>query len=315
MNLQGKTKGITLAATGATLWGINGAFADVVFSQFNAPVEWVVGTRLLMAGILILLYAKFFLKQDVFAILKSGKDLLTLFLFGLIGMIGCQYLFFLSIGTNGAGLATILQFTSPIFIYLYLVLRKEKKVYTMEVFYIVLTFIGVLLIVTKGNLGQLDVSGFGLLIGIGSAIGVAFYTLQPRRILKEYGSPIVVGWGMLIGGGAFQIVHPIWRPGFEVDTRVILYMAFIVVVGTAIAFCSYLGSVNYIEASLSNIIAALEPLVANVLTALILGQQWTIIQIVGIVTVIISVILFANYGEKIKKFNFSLNNKSLNEEV
>lgn len=299
--MKGRTKGIMLAATGASLWGINGAFADVVFSQFNAPVEWVVGTRLLMAGFLILLYAKFILKKDVFSILRSKKDILTLCLFGLVGMIGCQYLFFLSIGTNGAGLATILQFTSPIFIYFYLVLRKEKNVYIQEVLYIVLTFVGVFLIVTRANFGQLDVSTSGLLIGIGSAIGVAFYTLQPRRILKEYGAPIVVGWGMLIGGGAFQFVHPIWRPGFDVDFKVILYMAFIIVVGTAVAFSCYLGSVNYIEASLSNIIAALEPLLANILTPLLLGQSWTIIQVIGIAIVLISVILFANYGEKVRK--------------
>ncbi|MGG5329969.1 DMT family transporter [Enterococcus sp. AZ163] len=301
--MKGRTKGIALAATGATLWGINGAFADVVFSQFNAPVEWVVGTRLFLAGILILLYAKFVLKKEIFEIFKTKKDTAVLFLFGLLGMIGCQYLFFLSIGANGAGLATILQFTSPIFIYFYLAVKKEKVVHAKELFYIFLTFLGVFLIVTRGNFGQLEVSLTGLVIGIGSAIGVAFYTLQPRRILKIYGSPIVVGWGMLIGGGAFQFVHPIWKPGFTVNLEVILYMAFIIVVGTAIAFSCYLGSVNYVEASLSNIMAALEPLVANILTPLLLGQSWTIVQMAGIAVVLVSVILFANYGEKTKKQN------------
>ncbi|WP_265460410.1 DMT family transporter [Enterococcus sp. HY326] len=306
MAISGRTKGVALAATGATLWGINGAFADVVFSKYNAPVEWVVGTRLLIAGILILLYAKLILKQDVFSIFKSKKDTGMLFLFGLIGMIGCQYLFFLSIGTNGAGLATILQFTSPIFIYLYLVIKKEKSVFVKEVFYIMTTFLGVFLIVTRGNFSQLSVSPIGLIIGVGSAVGVAFYTLQPRRLLKAYGAPIITGWGMLIGGGAFQFIHPIWRPGFAVDFNVVLYMAFIIVVGTAIAFSCYLGSVNFIEASLSNILAAMEPLVANILTPLLLGQSWTLVQIAGILLVLISVILFANYGEKIRKKNTSI---------
>lgn len=178
-----------------------------------------------------------------------------------------------------------------------------------EVLYIVLTFVGVFLIVTRGNFGQLDVSPSGLFIGIGAAVGVAFYTLQPRRILKKYGSPLVVGWGMLIGGGAFQFVQPIWRPGFDVDIKVVLYMAFIIIVGTAIAFSCYLGSVNYIQASLSNIISALEPLVANILTLLLLGQTWNLIQIGGIGIVLVSVILFANYGEKVRKQNsLGLNN-------
>ena len=140
MKLDAREKGLLLAAGGATLWGINGTFADVIFSQLNAPVEWVVGTRLLLAGILILLYAALVLKQNVFAILMKAKDLVSLLLFSSIGMVSCQYLFFLSIGTNGAGLATILQFTSPIFIYVYLVLRKEKQVYPRELLYICLLY-------------------------------------------------------------------------------------------------------------------------------------------------------------------------------
>lgn len=307
MKQDARKKGLLLAAGGATLWGINGTFADMIFSRLNAPVEWVVGTRLLLAGVLILLYAGLVLKQNVFAIFMKAKDLVSLLLFSSIGMVSCQYLFFLSIGTNGAGLATILQFTSPIFIYVYLVLRKEKQVYPRELLYIAFAFVGVFLIVTKGNLGQLEVSGNGLLIGVGSALGVAFYTLQPRYILKKYGSPLVVGWGMFLGGCVFQFVQPIWQPGFTVDVKVVGYMAFIIVVGTAIAFSAFLASLNYLEPSLSNILAAIEPLVANVLTAIVLQQRWTIIQIVGIVTVLISVILFANYGEKIKRLTTTAN--------
>ena len=122
-----RKKGILLAVSGATLWGINGTFADVVFSRLAAPVEWVVGTRLLVAGLIILLYAKFKLKNPVGAIWQQPKDRWALIAFSLIGMVSCQYLFFLSIGANGAGLATILQFTSPIIIYMYLVMSTKQQ--------------------------------------------------------------------------------------------------------------------------------------------------------------------------------------------
>lgn len=305
---KARTKGIMLAVIGAMLWGINGTFVELIFSKVNAPVEWVVGTRLLVAGVIILIYSKFIKKENIFLIFQSKKDTIMLILFSLLGMSMCQYLFFLSIEENGAGLATILQFTSPMFIYLYLVLRKEKSMYLQEIFFIGLTFVGVFLIVTRGNFTKIDINVPGLIIGIGSAIGVAFYTLQPRRILSEYGSPVVVGWGMLIGGGVFQLIRPIWKPGFPLDIKAILYMGFIIVIGTAIAFCCYLASLNYIEASLSNITAALEPLVANILTPLLLSQALPFIQIIGIGIVLLSVLLFANYGEKIKKkSNLELN--------
>lgn len=300
--MTNRGKGISFAAVGATLWGINGAFADIVFSQFNAPVTWVVGTRLLISGLLILLYAKLMLKQEVFAIMKNRSSLTKLILFSLLGMVSSQFVFFLSIEINGAGLATILQFTSPIFIYLFLLLRGEKIVYIQEIIYIFIAIIGVVLIVTKGEFGSLDISILGLLVGIGSAVAVAFYTLQPRDILKEFGSPIVVGWGMFLGGLVFQLVQPIWQPNFTVNGQVVIYMAFIIVVGTALAFSLFLASVNYIDASLSNILAALEPLVANVLTVIVLNQTWTLVQIIGMVAVTVGVILFANYSNKVDKY-------------
>lgn len=307
MRLGTRSKGMLLAGVGATLWGINGSFADIVFSQLNAPVEWVVGTRLSMAGLLILLYSRLFLKQNIIEILKDTHSLIHLLLFSLIGMVSCQYLFFLSIGSNGAGLATILQFVSPILIYLYLVIRREKKVHAKELLYIILTFIGIFLVITQGKLGHLDISPRGLLIGLGSAIGVAFYTLQPRRLLKRFGAPIVVGWGMLFGGVFFQFIHPIWRPGFEINLTVILYMAFIVIIGTALAFTLFLASINYIEPSLSNILAALEPLVANILTVLLLKEAWSLVQAMGILLVLVAVSLFANYGEKMKQISVTMN--------
>lgn len=84
-------------------------------------------------------------------------------------------------------------------------------------------------------------------------------------------------------------------------------MAFIVIIETALAFTLVLASINYIEPSLTNILAALEPLVANVLTVFLLKQQLSLSQVIGILTVLVSVILFANYGEKIKQLSVTMN--------
>lgn len=83
-------------------------------------------------------------------------------------------------------------------------------------------------------------------------------------------------------------------------------MAFIVIIGTAFAFTLFLASINYIEPSLSNILAALEPLVANILTVLLLKQEWSFVQVTGIFIVLVSVILFANYGEKLKRLSVTM---------
>ncbi|MGO4929463.1 hypothetical protein ACTQ45_05865 [Fundicoccus sp. Sow4_D5] len=46
---------------------------------------------------------------------------------------------------------------------------------------------------------------------------------------------------------------------------------------------------------------------ANVLTVFLLKQQLSLSQVIGILTVLVSVILFANYGEKIKQLSVTMN--------
>lgn len=53
---------------------------------------------------------------------------------------------------------------------------------------------------THGNIHSLAISQKALILGITTAITVVFYTVWPVRLLREYGSTLVIGWGMFIGG-------------------------------------------------------------------------------------------------------------------
>lgn len=298
-----KLKGILLAAFGGSMWGMSGIVAQLLFNRYSASSEWLVSTRLLSAGILILIYSGMVKKDNIFAIIRSSKDLIQLLLFSIFGMVGVQYLFFKTIEVTSASVATILQFTAPLFVYFYMLLRKEKQLKVGELFLVFATFFGVLLIVTNGNFTQMSVSPLGFFLGIGSAIAVVFYTLQPRHLLTKYGPPMIVGWGMLIGGILFQFIHPFWQPGFKMTGQSYLLLGVIVVFGTAFSFISYLASLNYIEASLASIMTALEPLLAAVLSVFVFNQIFGLYEVIGIIIVLVSVLMLSNFGnhKKVKQ--------------
>lgn len=298
--LNKKTKGIILASFGGSMWGISGIFAQLLFSDYQASSEWLVSSRLLIAGSLILIYSALIKKENIFNVMKKSRDIVQLITFALVGMLGVQYFFFKSIELSNAAMATILQFTGPIFVLLYMLFRKEKSVNILEIFLVLITFLGVFLIVTNGNMSQMSISFVGLLVGIASAVAVAFYTLLPRKLLAEYGSAPVVGWGMLIAGIGFQFIHPIWKPGFSLDFKSIILLVGVILFGTALGFLAYLSSLNYIEASLASIMTALEPLLAAILSVVVLGQSFGFYEVVGIVLVLLSVLLLSNI-EKIQK--------------
>ena len=112
-------KGFIYTTIGATLWGINGAFAEFLFLQKGVTSDWLTPYRLLLAGIFLLVYLYGKDKNKIFDIFRNTKDLIRVFVFGVFGMLGTQYTYFTTIQHSNAGIATVLQYFGPTLILLY----------------------------------------------------------------------------------------------------------------------------------------------------------------------------------------------------
>ncbi|MBM7710960.1 DMT family transporter [Enterococcus xiangfangensis] len=291
-----KIKGVIFACSAGALWAVSGIMCQILFKEYLVSPEWLASTRLLAAG--GLLTGISFFQRSVPRKNFSSKDLLSLVLFSLIGMLGVQYTYFKAIQYSGAAIATILQFTGPIFIFIFLVLHKEKRINLRETALLIVTFISVFLIVTKGEVETLNISAAGFVMGIASAITLAFYTIQPRKLLVKYGETRIAGLGMLIAGLTFQLIHPIWRPDFQMDSYSLSLVSSIIIFGTALPFLFQLSSLRFIEASLAGVLTVTEPILATLLSVLLFNSQFTKIQLLGFVGVIISVILLTRLSDK-----------------
>ncbi|MDT2758979.1 DMT family transporter [Enterococcus xiangfangensis] len=291
-----KIKGVIFACSAGALWAVSGIMCQILFKEYLVSPEWLASTRLLAAGGLLTGISLF--QRSVPRKNFSSKDLLSLVLFSLIGMLGVQYTYFKAIQYSGAAIATILQFTGPIFIFIFLVLHKEKRINLRETALLIVTFISVFLIVTKGEVETLNISAAGFVVGIASAITLAFYTIQPRKLLVKYGETRIAGLGMLIAGLTFQLIHPIWRPDFQMDSYSLSLVSSIIIFGTALPFLFQLSSLRFIEASLAGVLTVTEPILATLLSVLLFNSQFTKIQLLGFVGVIISVILLTRLSDK-----------------
>lgn len=62
------------------------------------------------------------------------------------------------------------------------------------------------------------------------------FTLQPRHLLAKYGSAVVVGWGMLMGGVAFSFIHQPWNFTGEWSLASIFAVIFVVLFELSLLF-------------------------------------------------------------------------------
>ena len=291
METKIKLRGMTLASLASSLWAVSGISGEILFKKFNFSSDWLVSTRTLISGILLFLIVIFIEKKSILRPLKNKIDCAGIILFGTAGMYLVQYTYFKTIELSNVSFATILQFTAPFFIFIYESIKNKKVPAVSTVILLLMTILGVIFIATKGNFSNLSVSLEALLLGIISAIMIAFYSTYPKKLLKKYGSITVVGWGMIVGSIISNVIHPIWKIEGDVNTQSIIQVMIVVILGTSIAYLIYIASLNYISSSLAGILTAFEPVLAAILSVVFFGLKFSFIELIGFLLIFVSIFI------------------------
>lgn len=277
---SGRARGIIYAVIGTMFWGFSGAAAQYAFGDLHLNPLWLVGVRLFGAGALLLLW---FGLQQPRALLKlwtSPKRAILMVVFALLGMIPSQLTYFMAIQYGNAATATVLQFTGPLFIVVYLACANRQWPRRVDMFAIALAMLGTVLVVTHGHLTSLALAPLAVVWGLAAGVSQASYTLLPRTLLAQFDARLVVGWAMLVGSVPFApLLIKTGVPVLPVSGW--LTIAFIVIVGTMFAYLLYLKSMAYITPTATGMLSAFEPLTATVMTVILLGTRIGPAEIIG----------------------------------
>ena len=291
MGKEAAAKGILLTLTGGTLWGFSGTCGQFLMQEKGLISDWLVPLRLLTAGSLLLLIC--FLKEGgrIFDIWR--KDKAGILIFGILGMSMCQYTYFTAIGASNAGTATVLQYTGPVLILIYLSLRHKRMPRPIELLAIFLAVLGTFFLATHGNPGAMVLSGKALFWGLLSAVALAVYTVQPGELLEKYGSAVVTAWGMLVGGGMLCGIFRPWRIPAAVDGQVMLGMAAVVILGTVLAFSCYMEGIRCVGPKKGSLYASIEPVSATIFFVMWMKEAFGFMDLAGFACILSTIFLLA----------------------
>lgn len=291
--------GAFLALLPGVLWGLSGVFGQYLFQQRGISAEWLVTTRLLISGSLMLIISFAGSREKTLAIFKDKKDTRRLVIFAIFGLMAVQLTYFVAIAKSNAPTATILQYVFPVMIVLYTAVRGHKLPNKKEVVAVILAMAGIFLLVTHGNPGTLSITVEALVWGLSSAVAMAFYTMYPGSLQKRWGSPVVVGWGMLFGGIALNFYHPFWEFTGDLDLMCLMMIAFIILFATFGAFYIYLVSVTMIGATYASLFACIEPLASAFFSVVGLNLVFNSMDWIGAALIMITMFLLSwKTGEK-----------------
>ena len=211
--------------------------------------------------------------------------------FSLFGMMLCQYAYFTTIQYSNAGTATVLQYTGPAMILVWICLRMRRKPKLYEIIALLCSMAGTFILATHGNISQLAIPAKALLWGLLAAVALVVYTLQPAELMKKYTTIQTLGWGMFVGGGVLMLLRRPWNVHPVIDGQTVLAMAVIVLLGTICAFYFYLQGVQLVGASNASMLACVEPVAATVISVVWLHVEFQMMDLLGFIFVLSTVFI------------------------
>ncbi|HFH9940188.1 TPA: DMT family transporter [Streptococcus suis] len=287
-----KRLGTLITVIAGIAWGLSGVSGQYLMSR-GVSVDMITSLRLLVSGLFLVGLAYATAKEQLLAVLKDKNALLGIFIFAMLGLVLNQTAYLQAIYHTNAGTATVLQYLCPILVLAYTCLKDRQVPTGTEIISILLAIVGTFLIATHGQLNELSITPIGLFWGIFSAFTYALYIILPGKLIRLYGSMVVIGLGMLMGGIVVTLGVQTWKQSLPLDTGTAFGLLGIVGVGTIFAYTAFLKGVSLVGPVNGSLLASIEPIASVFFAVWLVNEQFYTIDFVGMLLILLAVLLIS----------------------
>ena len=257
---------------------MGGVIAKRAF-ELGIPPSTLAEWRILFAFGVFLALTLAFKRRDLLAVRRA--DLPLLGLFGLIGVLAVQLVYYESIQRIPIGVALVIEYTAPLLILGYWRLRGR---HVGAVLWIAggLTLVGCYFVVGAYDAQLRQVNTIGAVLAAVDAVILAAYFLLTERLVKRYSSWALLCVGFATAALAWSIIRPPWTlPWSLLGGPLGLYVAGVVVIATVVPYLFSVAAVRLIPAARVGLASTSEPVIAAVAAWLLIGQSLEAPQVIG----------------------------------
>ncbi|MDE3839334.1 EamA family transporter [Bacillus methanolicus] len=273
---------------GAALWGLIAFFVRGLSSYGFTAME-IVAIRVTAATILLLVIG---LLRFSSQIKIRMKDLPMFFGTGILSIVFFNWCYFTAIDYMPISLAVILLYTSPAFVAVLSYIFLKESLTAKKIIAVIGTITGCVLIAGLTGESQQTISIWALLIGLGSGLGYALYSIFGKFALRKYPPFTVTLYTFVVADIVLFPVVRLWEKSeLLLDFNVLVYAAGLGFIPTVLAYFLYTWGLERVESSTAAVIATVEPIVATCLGVVLYHEKLTGLQIAGSLLILASVIV------------------------
>lgn len=277
-----------LIATGAALWGIIGIFVQALYSFGFSPIQ-VVAIRVITAGVILLLYVLITNRSILKIKAADSKYFIGT---GILSIVFFNWCYFTTIQEVSLSVAAVLLYTAPAFVTVISRFVFQEWLTTKKVLALVMTITGCALVVGFLPSMRFSVSWYGFIVGLGSGLGYALYSIFGKLASSKYSSLTITTYTFLFAGAFIIPASGLWEvKELFLNAKVWLYGTGLGIIPTILAYVLYTLGLSHVESSRASITATVEPIVATLIGVTVFGDILTGWQAAGIVLILSAVFL------------------------
>jgi drug/metabolite transporter (DMT)-like permease len=287
-------RGYFYIAAATFLWGVAATLGRAAFTGRLLPS----GEALRPIDPLILSQTRttfsFFVLLPVLFVMRGRRrlrlpnaDVGRLVMLGVFGVAASNYFYYLAIQRTNVAIAIIVQYTAPVWVLLYMVMRGLQRATPQRVIAVALALTGIVLVIGIVGSGNVHLDTLGVVAAMLAAFSFSFYNIAGHNILTHYDR-----WTVLLyvtGSTAifWIIVNPPWKiAAAHYSHAEWIFLLVFSLVSVLAPFSLYFAGLQHLEPTRAIVVSCLEPVFSIMIAAVALGEVMRPVQTVGIVLVL-----------------------------
>ncbi len=280
------------------LWGTIGIFIRMI-SAFGISSQQITFFRALMTAAVLIL---FLLVTDPGKLRIKLRDSWCFLGTGLCSIVFFNICYFQTIMLTSLSVAAVLLYTAPVFVTILSAVLFREQIGFKKILALISAISGCGFVTgvlsMKGAVGT--VPPIAILLGLGSGLGYAMYTIFGRYALRRYSFYTVIAYTFLfaaIGCVPFTDVSGLLR-AIEKSPSSLGPLLLIGVFTSIIPYILYTMGLNSVEPGRASILASVEPVVATLIGVFFYHESLTPSSLFGIALVVAAIVLLnVNYSK------------------
>lgn len=291
-------RGYLYIACSAFLWGISASLGRAAFTGKFWPLSGISRidplilsqARTTFSCLVVLL--GLLLTQGPSRLRMPFTDLGRVIVLGLAGVAASNYFYYLAIQRTNVATAIIIQYTAPIWVLLYMVVRKLERATLPKMISVALAIFGIALIIGRFGHGQLRLDLVGVAAALIAAFSFSYYNVAGHSLLGRYDRWIVLLFTTLSASVFWIFVNSPWKiAAAHYSTAAWGFLFAFSLLSVLLPFGFYFAGLQYLSPTKAIVVSCLEPVFTILIASMALQESVRPLQALGMAMVLSAIIV------------------------